>query len=424
MEIKTIVCNQVPATLIKTNKFKTVAIEIVFLGEFTKANATKRSLLSRVMMASTAKYPTKKALTNRLFELYDATVSFYSHPSYRTNVSIFTMEMVNEKYLPDHAALTDEAVDFLKEVLFHPNAENGAWNEKDFNEQKRLLRESIANIYNHKSRYATMKMIETMCENEITRVNPQGCLEDLEPITPQDLYLTYLDLIKHENISIYVVGDFEEEAMIKSLSRLGDFPNNPKPDFSVQAEDIIPGAIKEKHEIQAINQSKLVMGFRSQINNFHPLHIPALVFNMMFGGTFSSDLVQVIREQNSLCYSIYSNLAPENKIMTINAGIDGENYQKVKSLIMDQLKRYQNGDLDMKNFSISKDLLLSYLSETEDGQESLLDYAIRNYVLSRDLTVSEVIRRISEVTIEQVSEVAKTLSLDTIFLLTNEAYHD
>jgi predicted Zn-dependent peptidase len=91
---------------------------------------------------------------------------------------------------------------------------------------------------------------------------------------------------------------------------------------------------------------------------------------------------------------------------------------------MEQLNRYQNGDLDMKNFSISKDLLLSYLSETEDSQESLLDYAIRNYILNRDLTVAEVIRRISEVTIEQVSEVAKTLSLDTIFLLTNEAYHD
>ncbi len=424
MEIKTIECNQVPTTLIKTNKFKTVAIEIVFLGEFTKENATKRSLLSRVMMASTAKYPTKKTLTNQLFELYDASVSFYSHPSYRTNVSIFTMEIVNEKYLPDHESLTDEAVDFLKEVLFHPNADNKAWNEKDFNEQKRLLRESIANIYNHKGRYAAMKMIESMCEDEITRVNPQGCLEDLEPITPSDLYLTYLDLIKRENVSIYVVGDFDEEAMIKSLSRLGNFPNNPKPEFSVQVEDIIPKTIKEKREIQTINQSKLVMGFRSRINNYHPLHISSLVFNMMFGGTFTSDLVQVVREKNSLCYLIYSNLAPENKIMTISAGIDGENYQKAKSLILDQLKRYQNGDLDIKNFNISKDLLLSSLNETEDSQESLLDFAIRNYVLNRDLIVADVIGKIAEVKIEQVSEVARTLSLDTIFLLTNEAYHD
>lgn len=62
MEIQKYVLNQVPVTLIKTSKFKTTVVEMMFLGSFSKANATKHSLLLRLLRASTKRYPTKKPL--------------------------------------------------------------------------------------------------------------------------------------------------------------------------------------------------------------------------------------------------------------------------------------------------------------------------------------------------------------------------
>ena len=134
MEIKEVTLNGISTTLIKTSKFKTINIHVVFLGEFSKETATRKSLLTRVLANSTKKYPTKKALATKLLDLYDASAGVVTYPSGKTSVTVFSIEIVNEKNL-GIKGLTKEAVELLWEVIFNPNLENGLFSEKDFLEQ-------------------------------------------------------------------------------------------------------------------------------------------------------------------------------------------------------------------------------------------------------------------------------------------------
>jgi predicted Zn-dependent peptidase len=181
MEIKKVISNNVNTTLIKTDKFKTILFQIVFLGEFSKENATKRSLLSRLLTVATKKYPNKKTITNRLMDLYDASLSITTYPSYKTSITIFSLDIVNQNNLPNKT-LTKDALAFLNEVIFNPNIEDGLFSEKDFLEQKRILGESIRNIYNNKNRYALRQMLNKMAPNEIISVSSIGNIDGLEKI--------------------------------------------------------------------------------------------------------------------------------------------------------------------------------------------------------------------------------------------------
>ena len=423
MEIKQVQTNNVQATLIKTKKFKTITIYVVFLGEFSQDNSTKRSLLTRLLTTSTKVYNSKKKIANQLYDLYDAGLSVSSYPSYKTSVTIFALDIVNQKNLEHNHTLTKEAIKFLREVIFNPNVIDNAFNDKEFNEHKRILRENIKNIYNNKNRYALRQLLNHMCRDEIASVSSLGNLEDLEKITASDVYETYLKMINEENVSLYVVGDVEEDEILNDLKILGNFKQNKKPNETTSDEVHELKDVNEVVERQKINQSKLTMGFRVSENTKSEKHVASLLFNSMFGGTFQSDLIRVVREENSLAYTIASQIISDVKIMVVSAGIDGTKYEMTSDLIRKQLELYQNGQLNNENLELSKIAIINELLEVEDSPYNLINFALKNYLHDQTKTVESLIEEINQTTLDDIKAVASGVYLDTIFLLTSEEQH-
>ena len=103
---------------IKTNKFKTLTLKVVFYNEYSKENATYLSLLTRVLSNTSKKYNTKKKLNNKLYDLYDANIYLSTNPSYKLSMTSFTLNMVNPIYVDDKNMLK-ESVKFLNEIINH-----------------------------------------------------------------------------------------------------------------------------------------------------------------------------------------------------------------------------------------------------------------------------------------------------------------
>ena len=418
MEVNNFYINDIPVYFSKTEKFKTINLQIIFLNEFNEFLATRLSLLSRLLNNSTKKYNTKKKIVNKLFDLYDANVSVFSYPSYKTSLTVFSLEIVNEKNINDKT-LINEAFLFLKEVIFNPNISWGSFNEKEFFEEKRRLKESIEKIYDNKNRYSIKKLIQNMCQGEISSVSSLGNLEELENITPKTIAETYEFLINTSNVSIYCVGDITEERLKEELKNF-DFKQNSKENFQIVSNEIKKiNSVKEVKETQNVNQSILCMGYRTSFNSNHDDYFAGLVFSEMFGGLYTSDLFRVVREENSLAYSIVSQMIPDVKIMIVNAGIDGKNYDFVLKLVSDELKKYKEGTISNDLLEVAKATLINDLKETEDDPKSYASYMFKNYLTGLNLTISDNIDKVDSITIEDVKKIAQGIELDTVFLLTN-----
>lgn len=412
--------NNIKTTFITTDKFKTITFKIFFSGQFSKESATKRSLLARILSTSSKKYKTKKEMSEKLFDLYDASYGVAAYPSYETSIINYTLEVVNEKYLAD-ANITKEALNFLKETCFNPNINNNNFNEKVFQEEKRLLKSSIENIYNNKNRFALRRLLQTMCKDEITSVSALGDLKDLEQITNEELYQTYLEMIKQDAVSIYVIGDFVVDEMAKELEKHFKFSSRHGKNFPLFfTKSRVNIDSQEVHEYQDINQTKLLMGFRTNITPIDELITALLVFNSMYGGLFVSDLFKVVREKHSLAYQIASQISAEAGLLIVSAGIDKENINKTTSLIIQELRNYQDGHIDFDLLSVAKENIINELKEVEDNPHSLLMFIQRQDLLSLDRDINNYIEKVKSITPEDIIKAAKLIELDTIYTLSKK----
>ncbi|MDD3348609.1 MAG: pitrilysin family protein [Bacilli bacterium] len=418
MEVVRRKINNIETFFVKTTKFKTISIQIVFANQFTKENASSRALLARVLGNSSKKYNTKKKAVEKSCDLYNAEVSVGYTRYYRTSLISFTLDVVNEKNLMNAKNLTKKAIDFLLDTIFNPYVDNHEFSQKEFNEEKRLLKESMQKVYNNKSRFAFRRLIEEMCKDEIIGVQANGSIADLEKITPELLFEEYLSMMNKDEISIYVVGDIEEISILSQLQQAFKQMNHEKLNLEVVNDGKYEiKSIREIKEIQKIKQAKLVMGYRLAINSLDPLYPAFLVFNSMFGGLFSSNLFRVVREKHGLAYDISSHDIANNKLFMITAGIDSDKYQQTIKIITEELNKYINGDIDKELFMIAKESLLNELQETEDGPYNLIAHLQNNYFTKTEKTIATEIEEIANVTVSNIKQVALGIKLDTIYLL-------
>jgi predicted Zn-dependent peptidase len=141
------------------------------------------------------------------------------------------------------------------------------------------------------------------------------------------------------------------------------------------------------------------------------------VFNSLFGAGMTSKLFNHVREKMSLCYSIGSGYYGGKGILTVAAGIDSDKYELVKQEIMNQLKNCCEGNITDTELTAAKEAILSALRGVYDAPASIESYEFVMAVGKNPLTPEEYRQRIQAVTLQQVTEAAKSLSLHTTYFL-------
>lgn len=119
------------------------------------------------------------------------------------------------------------------------------------------------------------------------------------------------------------------------------------------------------------------MGFRSDVNSKSELYPAALVFNAMYGGIFASDLIRLVREENSLAYTITSMFMDDVMVLVVAAGIDGSKYQLTTDLVIKQLEYYKQGGINPELLQTAKENLTNDLLQIEDNPVQLINFALK-----------------------------------------------
>ncbi len=400
--------------LIQTKKFKTITAIISYIGEVTRDNILLRVMLGRVMGNTCKKYPTKAALANCIYGLYDAGINVRINTSYKTSFMNFIIGTINNKYTNDNE-ITKKTFELLYEIMYEPNIIDKGFDPKIFNEEKRLLKDEINNVYNNKARYAYIKLLQHMSKEELISLYDMGIIEELEKITPQQLYKFYQKVIKENQVEIYIMGDITVENVKEYLK---PFAFNDKTVemnlYSNKQVDVTE--VKEKFEYQDVRQAKLVMGFRVNLEIGDNNYVPLMVFNAMFGGMFGSTLFRTVREENSLAYDIYSQILWDSKILIVAAGVDNNKDSMASDIVIKEFEKYKQGEIEENLMKEAKDFLVSDLSEICDSQYSMLYFNFKES-LQQKRTVEQLINEIKKVEVEDIIRACNTVFLDTIYVL-------
>lgn len=410
--------NNINLTLIKTEKFKSNLISLYVQRLLDEKETTKNALIPSIIASGSEKYPSARAISNKLDDLYGSSMGADAIKRGERQVLSFKIINISEKYLDE--SIFEEVVEFFNEVINNTLVVDGGFKEEYLNIEKENLREKIQSIINDKKEYAQDKCIETMCKGERYSVSEFGYEDEIDSITAKDLYEHYKNILKTSPIDIVVEGNFDEDKVVDIISKNLKFEREdiidiPRADFIKNVDEV-----KVIDEQMEITQGKLVMGYRANVDYADTDRYYALVVgsNVLGGGPHSKLFVNV-REKESLCYYIFSSIEKYKSIMFISSGIETKDYDKAVELIKKQVESVKAGDISDEELENSKLALVNSMKSITDNIGGMSDFAFSQSMAKTNSEVEDIISSIEKVTKKDIVEAIKDIELDTIYFLRN-----
>lgn len=406
---------------IQTNKFKTNLIAVMLTTKLDKENVTKNALIPTVLRRGTKNYNTQEEINKKLEEMYGASLDCGLDKTGDNQVLKFYIESVNDEFLPqNNENILKESFEIIFEMIFNPYLENNCFKKVYVEQEKENLKQIIEGKIDNKARYALDRCIEEMYKNEPYGLYKYGYIEDLEKIDEKNLYDYYINLINQCKIDIFISGisDNKIEDIIKHNENIIKLKER-KPEYNIPE---IKSKRAEKENIiqdsMEVNQGKLVIGLDLDFDN-EDLKYDTMIYNSLLGGSANSKLFQNVREKASLAYTASSSYYRLKNNIFINCGIEIDNYNKALDIIKKQINDMKNGDFTDEEVENTKQGIIAAIKTIDDEQDTEITYFFGQELSKNKLNIENYMKRVSEVSKQNVIDVANKVSVNTVYFLKN-----
>ena len=411
MEIKKISYTNFDLYYIPNKKYKTFIMGIYFLNAFDKNDSAKKWLLSNTLIRFNEVYPTEKALSSYIRDLYGLSLySDFGRFGFSNYLKI-SINSINDKYLDNEEGLFEKIVQLFNDIITKP-----LFDEELIELEKSLLVEDLERSFDNKSKYASKRFNEEMYKNESFKYNCIGTVEELKNVTVDDIKEIY-NQIKYSKKLVYLIGDFDLNRVEKAFSKLSIEPSIDEDLKFIDDETKLVTQVNEVIEEQSIRQSIVLMGYRSGVRNIDESFFKMVTLSSMLGSYFHSSLFQEIREKRSLAYSISTSYNSIKGDIVVFSRISANNYEEYKEVVMQIINEYKNGFFEDEILELTKKSLINDLYIDADKTSVELQHLMNEIRGIKNYTVEEKVEIINNITKEDIIEVANLLVLDTIYLL-------
>lgn len=410
------IANGVEGCYIKSNKFKTSSISVnMFIPAYEKA-VSAYSLLYLILTDSTKDYPDYTSLNKALKNLYNASLFGGIQKFGDMRLVKFGISVLDDNFTLFGETISSKAADLLLGVIFNPLIENGKFNNRVFENNKRILIDQINAQINEKRGYAISNTEKAMFEGEPASIQNYGTVKTVESLTNEDIVAAHKYLLQNAFVRINVISQNKSE---KVFDRFKEYflplsRNVEKKNFTCFHKT--KGEVKHLEEKMNVTQGKLCLGFSFDIGETRQDVANAAVFVDVFGGGPYSKLFTNVREKQSLCYYCAARLNSKKGTFIVDSGILEENKQKAYDGILEQLEQIKSGNITEDEVNSSKIAIADTLGAYNDQTATLDSW----YVLSTfndGETIEDYTKLIKNVSVSDVIKIANSVKLDTVYFL-------
>lgn len=398
----------------ETDRFTTGRISFNIAVPLSEDRVSANSMIAFILNRSSKDYPTYRELNKKLASLYGATLTPTVAKFGDTQLIRISMSMIGNKFAFDDEDIMLSCAKLLFDVIFSPNAVDGAFVESEVEAERRLALERLATSMNDKRRYALDRMVEEMFVGEPYRLNPLGTFDGLSAVTGESIYSAYMDAITGGRIQVDVCGSVDADAVADLLETyLEGVERNPVMLFT----SVLYSAdeVRRIEEEMVVNQGKLVMGLRAGMADEADYPKIKVMCDLFGGGTYSR-LFSVVREQMSLCYYCSARVYRNKGFIVVQSGVENENAETAITEIQNQLK-YVATSITEDDLVMSKRAIIDSNKTICDTPDSIDGWLFTQILDDEIETPEQHSDRINAVTLDDVKEAASAVTLDTVYLL-------
>lgn len=400
---------------IRTDKFKTNSINVFIHTQLDRSTVTLNALLPMVLKRGSMDYPTMQDLSRKLEDLYGSLFDARVFKIGERQIIHFYIDCVNDKFLPNDS-IFESGIEVLNSIICRPLIEGNRFNVQYIQQEKENLKNRIESRINDKVQYAIERCYELMCSDERYGIHEWGRIEDLDRIDNTELVNHYWNLINKSRIDIIAIGNFSEKQLRKleqTIDLKTDNSNKIEPENVYKSVKEIRTFVEEMD----VNQGKLSIGLRNNVGPKDPDYFALIVFTSILGGGPHSKLFQNVREKASLAYYAFARLERMKGLTIISSGIEAENYEKAKEIILKQIDEMKGGNVSVSEFEASIKTLENGIRSMTDEPLQIADFFLTQSIMGSDYDFESFIDKIKGVKLEEVFKVAQKVQLDTIHFI-------
>ena len=232
-----------------------------------------------------------------------------------------------------------------------------------------------------------------------------GSKESVKAFTRESLLAYKNEFYVPHNVVVACAGNFEEAALIESVTRWFDLPASGRATQPMVQR--FPGGKKEKFVEKDVEQVHICLtlpGFARDNEGQYPL----AVLSNIIGGSMSSRLFQSIREKLGLAYSVYSypTSYTGTGTLTLYAGTGEKQVKEVLARMIEEIERVRKEGVTKEELSRCRDQLKgSYLLGMESSGSRMNALGKTLLLQKREYSEEETLRRIECVTMEDIERI-------------------
>jgi zinc protease len=289
-----------------------------------------------------------------------------------------------------------QTIDLVKEILLEPR-----WDENEFSLIKQQTISQIIQQEANPRSVADNTFNELVYgENNVRSKNILGNSHSVETITLGDVKAFYQKNLSPNLTRVHVVGAIDKKAVLDSLSKLKakwpaskvTFPSLSTPSQPEQAKVYF-------YDVPVAKQTVVNIGYPALAateKNFYP----ATIMNYILGGgSFASQLTQVLREGKGYTYGIFSRFTGTKAPGTfrifsqVRSNVTLESAELIKDILENYGKNYSQQDLATSKSFLIKSNARAF--ETANAKLGLLKNISKynwpkDYVKQREQTVKNI----------------------------------
>lgn len=403
-----------------TNRFKSELLTVQFAVPIREETAQRYTLLFELLCRGTEQYPSKALFSRRLDDMYATAVAPYIRKAGDMQILGCTAEFLGERYVDRAGGLLPEVVQMLSQLLLSPYLPGGIFHSPYLESEKAHLKDAIRARINNPRGYARDKCRALLFENEPYALSMLGNEEAVDSITAEELVTLWQELLRTVTPVYCYVGATPGEKVAGLLSSHLSFgaAHALAHQTLVRRQQSAPVSVREE---MPLCQSRLVLGFRTDVTLSHPLAPATSFLNTVFGGSAASKLFLNVREKRSICYHCSSSFDAYKGALFAESGISAERREEAELAIRAEFEAILRGDISDTEWNAAKRTHEFFMKQALDHPSSISAFYMGRALIGFEETLEQRKDAFARITREDVAMAAARLGEGAVFFLEGNA---
>lgn len=406
-------------TAVADSRFKTMNICATALVPLCKDTVSAYALLTQVLSRSCAQYPDFTALSRKLSSLYGASLTAGVRKLGESLALTFSVSGIDDSFALTKESISEELSKLLCNVIFEPFFTDGAFDTNEVEQERRQLIDAVDSEVNDKRAYVNTRLMEIMCADEPYGIRRCGTVQSIRGVTGEDLVTAWKNMLTSATFEIFYVGQSSADTARNVFAE--KFASVDRDLFELSTI-VVPRAasVVEHTERMDVAQSKLMLGFRSEVAGEDKGITAVRLMCAILGGSANSKLFKNVREKHSLCYYCVSRFHRAKGIMTIESGVESANIDKAKKAIQAELESIRQGNVTEDEIHFAKLSVINDFISLYDTIGGIREWYLSQLGYSNIRSLEESIADFESITKDEIVAAANMMSLDTVYVLTSK----